>query len=63
MLRSDQWFPRWTPLNIRIEEAVTPSGTDFASLLRLLDAVRQIVLTHCGEPDIGELVKPSLARS
>ncbi len=63
MLRSDQWFPRWTPLNIRIEEAVTPSGTDFASLLRLRDAVRQIVLAHCGEPDIGELVKPSLAKS
>jgi len=63
MLRSDQWFPRWTPLNIRIEAPVAPSGTDFASLVRLRDAVRQVVLAYCGEPDIGELVKPSLTNS
>jgi hypothetical protein len=24
----------------------------------LRDAVRQVVLAHCGEPDITELVKP-----
>jgi 1-acyl-sn-glycerol-3-phosphate acyltransferase len=58
MLRSDQWFPRWTPLSIRIEDAVMPSGTDFASLLQLRDTVRKVVLAHCGEPDLGELVKP-----
>jgi 1-acyl-sn-glycerol-3-phosphate acyltransferase len=58
MLRSDQWFPRWTKLNIRIEEPIKPSGTDFTSLVRLRDAVRQVVLAHCGEPDIGDLVKP-----
>ncbi|MEJ2374855.1 MAG: AMP-binding protein [Pseudolabrys sp.] len=60
MLRSNQWFPRWTRLSIRIEEAINPSGTDFVSLVRLRDAVRQVVLAHCGEPDIGELVKPPL---
>jgi 1-acyl-sn-glycerol-3-phosphate acyltransferase len=60
MLRGDQWFPRWTPLSIRIEEPVNPSGTDFASLVHLRDAARQVVLAHCGEPDIGELVKPPL---
>ena len=60
MLRGDQWFPRWTTLSIRIEEPVNPSGTDFASLVRLRDAARQVVLAHCGEPDIGELVKPPL---
>ncbi len=59
MLRSDQWFPRWTPLSIQIENAVKPSGTDFASLLQLRDAVRKVVLAHCGEPDLGELVKPA----
>ncbi len=58
MLRSDQWFPRWTPLSIRIESAVSPSGTEFASLLQLRDAVRKVILAHCGEPDLGELVKP-----
>jgi len=61
MLRSDQWFPRWTPLSIQIENAVKPSGTDFASLLQLRDAVRKVVLAHCGEPDLGELVKPAVS--
>jgi len=58
MLRSDQWFPRWTPVTIRIEQAIHPSGADFASVLRLRDAVRAVMLEHCGEPDLGELVKP-----
>lgn len=59
MLRSDQWFPRWTPLSIQIEDAVKPSGTGFASLVELRDAVRKVILAHCGEPDLGELVKPA----
>jgi 1-acyl-sn-glycerol-3-phosphate acyltransferase len=59
MLRGEQWFPRWTPLSIQIEDAIKPSGTDFASLLQLRDAVRATVLAHCGEPDLGELVKPA----
>ncbi len=50
MLRSDQWFPRST---------MVPSGTDFASLLRLRDAVRKVALARCGEPDLTELVKPA----
>ena len=60
MLRSGQWFPRWSPVSVQIEEAVRPAGTDFASLLQLRDSVRKIVLAHCGEPDIAELVKPEL---
>jgi len=59
MLRSNQWFPRWTPLSIQIEDAVKPSGTGFASLVELRDAVRKVILAHCGEPDLGELVKPA----
>jgi hypothetical protein len=45
-----------TPVTIQIEDAIKPSGTDFASLLQLRDAVREVVLAHCGEPDLGELV-------
>jgi 1-acyl-sn-glycerol-3-phosphate acyltransferase len=59
MLRGDQWFPRWTPLSVRIEQPIEPSGTDFASLVRLRNAARNVVLAACGEPDIGELVKPA----
>jgi hypothetical protein len=59
MLRGEQWFPRWTPVSIQIEEAITSCGTDFASLLQLRDAVRRVILARCGEPDLGELVKPA----
>jgi 1-acyl-sn-glycerol-3-phosphate acyltransferase len=59
MLRSDQWFPRWTPLSVEITDAIVPSGADFASLLRLRDAARKAVLARCGEPDLTELVKPA----
>lgn len=61
MLRSDQWFPRWTPLSIQIEDAIKPAGTDFASLVQLRDAVRAVILARCGEPDLGELVKPAVS--
>jgi 1-acyl-sn-glycerol-3-phosphate acyltransferase len=59
MLRSDQWFPRWAALSVTIEDAIMPPGKDFASLLQLRDAARQVVLAGCGEPDLGELVKPA----
>jgi 1-acyl-sn-glycerol-3-phosphate acyltransferase len=61
MLRSDQWFPRWTTLSVQIEPAIKPAGKDFALLLQLRDAVRKVVLAGCGEPDLGELVKPTPA--
>ncbi|HEY4773238.1 MAG TPA: AMP-binding protein, partial [Xanthobacteraceae bacterium] len=61
LLRGEQWFPRRTPISIDIAEAVRPSGADFAAVLRLRDAVRQVILAQCGEPDIGELVKPAQA--
>jgi 1-acyl-sn-glycerol-3-phosphate acyltransferase len=60
MLRSDQWFPRRAALSVKIEDAVAPSGKDFASVLRLRDAVRKVVLAGCGEPDLEELIKPAL---
>jgi 1-acyl-sn-glycerol-3-phosphate acyltransferase len=58
MLRSDQWFPRWTPLSVTIGSPIMPSGKDFAAVLRLRDEARKVVLAGCAEPDLGELVKP-----
>jgi acyl carrier protein len=58
MLRSDQWFPRWTPLSVTIGSPIIPAGKDFAAVLRLRDEARKVVLAGCGEPDLGELVKP-----
>jgi 1-acyl-sn-glycerol-3-phosphate acyltransferase len=62
MLRADQWFPRWAPISVYFSEAVQPSGTNFTSVLQLQDKVRQVILQHCGEPDLGELAKPLLSR-
>jgi 1-acyl-sn-glycerol-3-phosphate acyltransferase len=58
MLRSDQWFPRLAPISVETAAAVKPTGTDFASVLKLRQAVREVILAGCGEPDLGELVKP-----
>ena len=58
MLRSGQWFPRRTSLSVTFESAIMPSGKDFASVLRLRDEARRAILAGCGEPDLGELVKP-----
>ncbi|GLQ79586.1 acyl-CoA synthetase [Mesorhizobium huakuii] len=58
MLRSDQWFPRYAAISVEIAEPVAPSGTDFASVLRLRESVRSAMLSRCGEPDLEELIKP-----
>lgn len=54
MLRPEQWFPKWAPVSLRIEEPIKPSGTDFSAVLDLQQRVRQVILAHCGEPDLGE---------
>ena len=61
MLRGDQWFPRRASVSVEIGEPIWPSGTDFASLVRLRDEVRKSVLSRCGEPDLVELIKPTEA--
>ena len=60
MLRSDQWFPRHTAISVEIGQPITASGTDFNTVLRLRDTVREFMLPRCGEPDLGELVKPDV---
>jgi 1-acyl-sn-glycerol-3-phosphate acyltransferase len=59
MLRGEQWFPRWSPISVSIADPIQPFGTDFASVVRLRDSVRAVVLAGCGEPNLGELIKPA----
>jgi len=59
MLRGEQWFPRRAAISVEIGEPVMPSGADFTSVLQLRDAVRNVMLARCGEPDLGELIKPA----
>lgn len=58
LLRGDQWFPRRVAVTVEIGQPVMPSGTDFGAVLRLRDQVRKSILSRCGEPDLGELMKP-----
>jgi 1-acyl-sn-glycerol-3-phosphate acyltransferase len=58
VLRSDQWFPRHSAISIEIDDPVLPAGSNFQSIVRLRDEVRQSMLARCGEPDLEELVKP-----
>jgi acyl carrier protein len=61
ILRSDQWFPRRGAASVDIAEPIKPTGNDFTSVLALRDKVRASILARCGEPDLGELVKPAVA--
>ena len=51
--------PEMEPINVTIEDSIKPSGTDFAAVVQLRDAVRNVILVGCGEPDLGELIKPA----
>jgi 1-acyl-sn-glycerol-3-phosphate acyltransferase len=59
MLRGEQWFPRWTAIGVTVAEPIAPAGTDLAALVRLRDEVRGAILAGCGEPDLGDLIKPT----
>jgi 1-acyl-sn-glycerol-3-phosphate acyltransferase len=60
MLRSGQWLPRRSHVSVEIAEPAQPIGKDFASVLRLRDAIRSAILSRCGEADLNELIKPRL---
>jgi 1-acyl-sn-glycerol-3-phosphate acyltransferase len=63
MLRADQWLPRRTAIDVRIGNPIAPVGTDFQSIIELRDRAREAILAECGEPDIGELLKPERLES
>ena len=44
---------------MRMADPIRPSGTDLASVARLRDAVRGVILAGCGEPDLFDLIKPA----
>ena len=59
ILHSDQWFPRWSRIEVEIGEPIQPSGDDFAAAVRLRDQVREAMLARSSEPDLGDLSKPA----
>jgi len=63
MLRSNQWFPRHTPIRVEFGPLVRPAGKEFNDILQLRDAVRKEILARCGEPDLNELIKPPVQKT
>ncbi len=59
ILRANQWFPRRGEVQIEIGQPIWSGGKDFHAVLRLRDDVRRAMLSRCGEPDLGELMKPA----
>jgi 1-acyl-sn-glycerol-3-phosphate acyltransferase len=55
LLRDEQWLPRRAPVVIYIGEPIAASAARnaFAATTRLRDAVRRVILEHCGEPDLA----------
>jgi 1-acyl-sn-glycerol-3-phosphate acyltransferase len=52
-LRSESWFPRRGPVSLFIGSPLRPQGRGWDAALALRNEVRQQILLHCGEPDIG----------
>ena len=53
ILRAGSWFPRWGRLEVIVETPIHPDGEDWSAAIRLRDQARDVILRHCGEPDLG----------
>ncbi|MCP5075358.1 MAG: AMP-binding protein [Rhodobacteraceae bacterium] len=56
VLRGEQWFPRRGSVRVNVLKPISPQGQDFSAAVRLRNKARAAILTHCGEPDMGEKV-------
>lgn len=46
----DEWWPKRSPISIRLLPPLAPDGVDRAAALRLRDRAYDAILTHCEEP-------------
>lgn len=53
VLRNGHWFPRRGEIGVKISPPIMPDGTDWAAAIRLRDATRAEILSHCGEPGLS----------
>ncbi len=52
-LRGKEPLPRPGDIEIQVEPAIEPEGSDWEAAIKLRDATRAVILRHCGEPDRG----------
>jgi 1-acyl-sn-glycerol-3-phosphate acyltransferase len=50
-LRGHSWLPLPGDIEIRVEAAIEPEGSDWDAAIKLRDATRGVMLGVCGEPD------------
>jgi len=53
VLRGGQWFPRRGSISVHVGKPLKADGDDFDAAVRLRNAVRAVILAHCGEPDLA----------
>ena len=52
VLREHRWLPSRVPVTVSVQPPVMPTGRDWSAAVRLRDRVREVMLRHCGEPDL-----------
>ena len=53
ILRGDSTFMRKGAVSVLVGSPIMPQGSDWQAAINLRDAVRDEMLRHCGEPDLG----------
>ncbi len=51
-LRAGTWLPRPARLSVRLCPSIQPQGTDWQAINQLAQATREVMVQHCGEPDL-----------
>ncbi len=50
---SGSWLPRRGRITVTISQAIEPSGRGWQAAVTLRDRAREVILCHCGEPDLA----------
>ncbi len=52
VLREHRWLPIRGSVAVSVQPPIMPVGKDWSAAVRLRDRVRDVMLRHCGEPDL-----------
>ena len=52
-LRDGTWYVRRAAIAVTVGEPLVARGADWSAAVELRDAVRGVILKHCGEPDLA----------
>jgi 1-acyl-sn-glycerol-3-phosphate acyltransferase len=53
VLREHRWLPVRHPVVVSVQAPIVADGRDWSAAVRLRDRAREVVLRHCGEPDLA----------